>query len=123
MTSPRWPAHHVPHPQGVRHHDHPHLTDLLDRYATLRDTILGLEAERDQLGAELKAALLDGETVQTDLYRAELRTSTTIEYPWTASGRASGTRPRWRSPPSTARRPIVSPRPGIWTRTRSPTSP
>ncbi|MCD0169816.1 hypothetical protein [Deinococcus sp. 23YEL01] len=59
----------------------PHLTDLLDRYTTLRDTILGLEAERDQLGAELKAALLDGETVQTDLYRAELRTSTTVEYP------------------------------------------
>ena len=29
------------------------LTELLERYATLRDTILGLEAERDELGAQI----------------------------------------------------------------------
>ena len=57
------------------------LTDLLERYATLRDTILGLEAERDELGAQIKAALLEGEHAETDLYRATLKASRRVEYP------------------------------------------
>ena len=57
------------------------LTELLERYATLRDTILGLEAERDELGAQIKAALLDGEHAETDLYRATLKASRRVEYP------------------------------------------
>lgn len=57
------------------------LNELLDRYATLRDTIQGLEAERDELGKELKAALEQGETLECSLYRAELRRSRSTEYP------------------------------------------
>ena len=57
------------------------LSDLLERYATLRDTILGLEAERDELGARVKAALLGGEQAETDLYRATLKVSRRVEYP------------------------------------------
>lgn len=57
------------------------LSELLERYATLRDTILGLEAEREELGAQVKAALLGGGQVETDLYRATLKVSRRIEYP------------------------------------------
>ncbi|MCD0157632.1 MULTISPECIES: hypothetical protein [unclassified Deinococcus] len=57
------------------------LSELLERYATLRDTILGLEAERDELGARVKAALLDGGQAETDLYRATLKVSRRVEYP------------------------------------------
>jgi predicted phage-related endonuclease len=57
------------------------LNDLLERYATLRDTILGLEAEKEEIAGELKAALQRGELAETPLYRAELRTSSTTEYP------------------------------------------
>lgn len=57
------------------------LSDLLERYATLRDTILGLEAERDELGARVKAALLGGGQAETDLYRATLKVSRRVEYP------------------------------------------
>ncbi|MFW8626993.1 hypothetical protein [Deinococcus sp. ME38] len=57
------------------------LSDLLERYATLRDTILGLEAERDELGARVKAALLGGDQAETDLYRATLKVSRRVEYP------------------------------------------
>ncbi|CAM3892066.1 hypothetical protein [Deinococcus frigens] len=55
--------------------------ELLERYAMLRDTIQGLEAEREVLGAQLKAALAGGERAETDLYRAVLRVSRRIEYP------------------------------------------
>lgn len=55
--------------------------DLLDRYATLRDTIQGLEAERDELAGLIKGALQEGRQISTPLYRAELRRSTTTEYP------------------------------------------
>ena len=61
--------------------DAPTLSDLLERYAMLRDTIQGLEAERDELGAQLKAALGSGEHAETDLYRAVLKVSRRIEYP------------------------------------------
>ena len=36
------------------------LHELFDRYTVLRDTIQGLEAERDELGALIKAALQEG---------------------------------------------------------------
>lgn len=57
------------------------LQELLDRYATLRDTIQGLEAEREALGAVIKAALLRGERAETDIYRATLKRSRRLEYP------------------------------------------
>ncbi|WP_104989652.1 hypothetical protein [Deinococcus sp. NW-56] len=57
------------------------LGELLERYATLRDTLLGLEAERDELAARIKAALASGERAETDLYRAELKVSRRVEYP------------------------------------------
>lgn len=59
----------------------PTLSDLFDRYATLRDTIQGLEAEREELGAVIKAALLSGEQVESDIYRAVLKRSKRLEYP------------------------------------------
>jgi hypothetical protein len=61
--------------------EQPNLHELFDRYATLRDTIQGLEAEREELGAVIKAALLDGQTAETDIYRAVLKRSKRVEYP------------------------------------------
>ncbi|WP_309570419.1 hypothetical protein [Deinococcus sp.] len=61
--------------------DAPTLSDLLERYAMLRDTIQGLEAERDELGTQIKAALGAGEHAETDLYRAVLKVSRRVEYP------------------------------------------
>lgn len=57
------------------------LEELLERYAMLRDTIQGLETEREALGAQLKAALAGGERAETDLYRAVLKVSRRVEYP------------------------------------------
>ncbi|MFC4640427.1 hypothetical protein [Deinococcus hohokamensis] len=57
------------------------LPALLERYATLRDTLQGLEAERDALAAQIKAALLSGQDAETDLYRATLKVSRRVEYP------------------------------------------
>ncbi|GGO22616.1 hypothetical protein [Deinococcus humi] len=57
------------------------LGELLERYAMLRDTIQGLEAEREALGAQLKAALAGGERAETELYRAVLKVSRRVEYP------------------------------------------
>ncbi len=57
------------------------LQELLERYAMLRDTIQGLETEREALGAQLKAALASGEQAETDLYRAVLKVSRRVEYP------------------------------------------
>ncbi|MBZ9713478.1 hypothetical protein [Deinococcus multiflagellatus] len=57
------------------------LTELLERYATLRDTLLGLEAERDALGARIKAALQSGQQAETELYRAVLKISRRVDYP------------------------------------------
>ncbi len=59
----------------------PDLNELFDRYATLRDTIQGLEAEREELGAVIKAALLAGQSAETDIYRATLKRSRRLEYP------------------------------------------
>ena len=59
----------------------PGLHELFDRYATLRDTIQGLEAEREELGAVIKAALIAGEQVESDIYRAVLKRSKRLEYP------------------------------------------
>jgi hypothetical protein len=57
------------------------LDGLFDRYTVLRDTIQGLEAERDELGALIKAALQEGQQAETDLYRAVLKRSRRVEYP------------------------------------------
>ena len=59
----------------------PTLDELLERYATLRDTLQGLELERDALAAQIKAALASGAHAETDLYRAELKVSRRVEYP------------------------------------------
>ncbi|GMA15938.1 hypothetical protein E5F05_07125 [Deinococcus metallilatus] len=59
----------------------PTLEELLERYATLRDTLQGLELERDTLAAQIKAALAAGARAETDLYRAELKVSRRVEYP------------------------------------------
>lgn len=61
--------------------ENPSLPELLDRYATLRDTLLGLEAERDALAAQIKAALQAGAQAETELYRAVLKTQRRVAYP------------------------------------------
>lgn len=48
--------------------------DNLERYAVLRDTIEGLDAEKDALGEEIKAEMLKGARPECDLYRASLGT-------------------------------------------------
>lgn len=57
------------------------LTELLERYAMLRDTILGLETEKEELAARIKAALQAGKRAETDLYRATLKVSRRLDYP------------------------------------------
>ncbi|WP_425146391.1 hypothetical protein [Deinococcus sp.] len=57
------------------------LAELFERYTVLRDTIQGLEAEREALGLVIKAALLAGVSVEGELYRAVLKRSRRIEYP------------------------------------------
>ncbi|WP_420595021.1 hypothetical protein [Deinococcus sp.] len=59
----------------------PSLGELLERYATLRDTILGLETEKTELGEVIKAALLRGERAETDLYRSSIKVQRRLEYP------------------------------------------
>lgn len=68
-------------PSGELPHQEPGLEELLERYAMLRDTIQGLEAEREALGAQLKTALASGEQAETELYRAVLKVSRRVEYP------------------------------------------
>lgn len=57
------------------------LPALLERYAMLRDTLMGLEAERDELAARIKGALLSGAEAETELYRATLKVSRRVDYP------------------------------------------
>ncbi len=57
------------------------LAELLEQYATLRDTILGLEVVKEDLGVKIKAALMAGQHAETDLYRAVIKTSRRLEYP------------------------------------------
>ncbi|WP_043802448.1 hypothetical protein [Deinococcus gobiensis] len=59
----------------------PSLAELLERYATLRDTLLGLEAEKEELGKHIKVALEGGEQAETELYRAVLKVQRRVEYP------------------------------------------
>ena len=61
--------------------DEPTLSELLERYATLRDTIQGLETERDALGEQIKEAMTRGGRAETELYRAHLRVSRRLSYP------------------------------------------
>ncbi|MFC6618356.1 hypothetical protein [Deinococcus radiophilus] len=57
------------------------LEQLLERYATLRDTVQSLETEKEDLAGRIKAALAAGERAETDLYRAELKISRRVDYP------------------------------------------
>ncbi|MFC4454474.1 hypothetical protein [Deinococcus sonorensis] len=57
------------------------LQDMFDRYTALRDTIQGLQAEREQLSEQIKAALDAGLSAESELYRATLKRSRRIEYP------------------------------------------
>ncbi|MDB5044814.1 MAG: hypothetical protein JWQ08_864 [Deinococcus sp.] len=59
----------------------PTLAELLERYAMLRDTMLGLEAEKETLGLQIKAALQTGKQAETELYRATLKVSRRVDYP------------------------------------------
>ncbi|WP_221091563.1 hypothetical protein [Deinococcus aquaedulcis] len=63
--------------------DHADLTldEKLERFAMLRDTISGLEEEKTALSNDIKAAMLDGHTPETDLYRARLQTTRKVTYP------------------------------------------
>lgn len=57
------------------------LDEKLERFAMLRDTISGLEAEKGVLGDDIKAAMLRGRKPETDLYRARLQTTRKVIYP------------------------------------------
>lgn len=57
------------------------LDEKLEHYSVLRDTIEGLQAEKDALGAEIKAAMLAGARPECELYRARLQTTRTPTYP------------------------------------------
>lgn len=57
------------------------LDEKLERYAMLRDTIEGLQAEKDALGVEIKGAMLSGARPECELYRARLQTTRTPTYP------------------------------------------
>ena len=70
-----------PAPDPAPDGEAPTLDDLLERYATLRDTLQGLELERDELATQIKAALAAGARAETDLYRADLKVSRRVEYP------------------------------------------
>lgn len=63
--------------------DHIELTldEKLERFAMLRDTIAGLEAEKTVLGDDIKDAMLQGQTPETDLYRARLQITRKVNYP------------------------------------------
>jgi hypothetical protein len=47
----------------------------------LRNTIAGLEAEKMVLGDDIKDAMLQGQTPETDLYRARLQNTREVSYP------------------------------------------
>lgn len=51
------------------------LDERLERYAVLKATIEGLEAEKDALGVEIKGAMLSGARPECELYRARLQTT------------------------------------------------
>lgn len=56
------------------------LNALLERYATLRDSISGLEAEREHLAQVLRSALKSGRHAETDLYKARLQVTSRVKY-------------------------------------------
>lgn len=57
------------------------LDEKLEGYAVLRDTIEGLNAEKDALGEDIKAEMLKGARPECDLYWASLRTIQPPVYP------------------------------------------
>ena len=60
---------------------HLSIEEKFDRYATLRDTRMGIEAEMDSLNADIKAHLAAGGAVSNELYEGMLRQTTRTEYP------------------------------------------
>lgn len=69
---------------------HLSLTEMLERYATLRDTILGLETEKEALAKQIKDSLQAGAHLETELYRARLKTTRRVVYPTGAFRHAFG---------------------------------
>lgn len=57
------------------------LTQILERYAAIRDTIQGLKFEQDELGKQIKEALQHGAQIESELYQAKLRISVRRSYP------------------------------------------
>lgn len=57
------------------------LDEVLERYATLRDTIISLTDEKERLGEVIKEALSRGEKPQSELYSAEIKVQRRMEYP------------------------------------------
>ena len=57
------------------------LNEVLERYATLRDTITSLNDEKERLGEVIKAALTRGEKPESELYTAEFKIQRRVEYP------------------------------------------
>lgn len=59
-------------------HDTLSVQEKLERFAMLRDTIAGLEAEKNALRDDIKAAMLDGSQPESELYR--LQTTQKVSY-------------------------------------------
>ncbi len=57
------------------------LEEKLERYAMLKDSISGIEAEIKSLGLEIKEAMSRGARPKTELYEAVLRTTYKRTYP------------------------------------------
>ncbi len=57
------------------------LDAALERYALLRDSKLSIEEEMDALCTTIKRGIADGHAPKSELYRAELRASRTVDYP------------------------------------------
>ena len=57
------------------------LHEKLERFAMLQGTITGLEADRSAFGDDIKAAMLQGRTSETDRYCARLQTTRKVTSP------------------------------------------
>lgn len=57
------------------------LSELLERYVTLRDTIESLEHEKKELGEQIKAALAAGNAVSSAEHESQLQHRKRLSYP------------------------------------------